>query len=185
MKEVDRLHELKIRDERREDELARQMEERLERRAMAAKRQPLYGDVKSRRLNYGAGDDNAGNFGGNKIVGADDIFGKDKTSGNDFMTSRLSESDAQDDSVRPGPLGALKKKISHADDADDTAADPRMDEWKHLLGIDYDIGDWAPSPLDLKDNGGFTHQKDNGRPVPYRLNGHVNENRGFPWATND
>ena len=185
MNETDHARDLRKLKERRDEELERQMEDTIENRAMSMKKRPLYGDVKSQRLKLGVGDKSLGDLGGDKIVGTDDLFSKDKFTGNDFMISRLSESDARDDSVRPGPLGPLKKKITHADDADDQEVDPRTDEWKRLLKTNYAVGDWAPSPVDLLDNGGFTHQKDNGRPVPYRLNGHINVNRGLPWDTAD
>ncbi|MBX9722064.1 MAG: hypothetical protein K2X81_11760, partial [Candidatus Obscuribacterales bacterium] len=45
----------------------------------------------------------------------------------------------------------------------------------------YQPGDWVPSALDSTWNGGFTTPPDNGSPVPYRLNGHVNEQRKLPW----
>lgn len=45
-------------------------------------------------------------------------------------------------------------------------------------------GDWVPSGLDSVWNGGFTTPPDNGSPVPYRLNGHVDIQRGLPWQAN-
>jgi len=41
-------------------------------------------------------------------------------------------------------------------------------------------GDWVPDKLDLTSNGGFSIAPDNGSPVPYRLNGHVDIQRGRP-----
>ncbi len=46
-------------------------------------------------------------------------------------------------------------------------------------------GDWVPSKLDPLSNGGFTIAPDNGSPVPYKLNGHVDIQRGRPWNDND
>lgn len=40
--------------------------------------------------------------------------------------------------------------------------------------------DWVPDKLDPLDNGGFTTSPDNGSPVPYRLNGHVDLERDTP-----
>ena len=40
--------------------------------------------------------------------------------------------------------------------------------------------DWVPDALKLTSNGGFTIAPDNGSPVPYRLNGHVDIQRGRP-----
>ena len=42
-------------------------------------------------------------------------------------------------------------------------------------------GEWAPSNIDITSNGGFTDPTNNGSPVPYRLNGHLNLQRNFPW----
>ncbi len=41
-------------------------------------------------------------------------------------------------------------------------------------------GDWVPNKLDPTCNGGFEVAPDNGSPVPYRLNGHVDIQRGRP-----
>jgi hypothetical protein len=46
-------------------------------------------------------------------------------------------------------------------------------------------GDWVPDKLDPLSNGGFTIAPDNGSPVPYKLNGHVDIQRGRPWNDND
>jgi hypothetical protein len=46
-------------------------------------------------------------------------------------------------------------------------------------------GDWVPDKLDPTSNGGFTIAPDNGSPVPYKLNGHVDIQRGRPWNDND
>jgi len=40
--------------------------------------------------------------------------------------------------------------------------------------------DWVPDAVDLTSNGGFTIMPDNGSPVPYRLNGHIDIERGRP-----
>ncbi len=68
------------------------------------------------------------------------------------------------------------------DDFDDTS--PRA-VWEKLTQDIPKIGDWVPSPADRLDNGGFELDKDNGRPVPYRLNGHVDIQRGLPWEKDD
>lgn len=41
--------------------------------------------------------------------------------------------------------------------------------------------DWLPDKFDPLDNGGFSTSPDNGSPVPYRLNGHPDLERGRPW----
>ena len=42
-------------------------------------------------------------------------------------------------------------------------------------------GDWVPDKIDPTTNGGFGVSPENGAPVPYRLNGHVDIERGKPW----
>jgi len=44
---------------------------------------------------------------------------------------------------------------------------------------------WVPDKLDPLNNGGFEVSPDNGSPVPYRLNGHVDLERGRPWKDSD
>lgn len=41
--------------------------------------------------------------------------------------------------------------------------------------------DWLPDKFDPLDNGGFSTSPDNGSPVPYRLNGHPDLEKGRPW----
>lgn len=41
-------------------------------------------------------------------------------------------------------------------------------------------GDWVPDRINLTSNGGFTIAPENGAPVPYTLNGHVDIQRGVP-----
>lgn len=54
-------------------------------------------------------------------------------------------------------------------------------EWLKLISPDYQIGDWVPSSPDRLRNGGFGSNPDNGSPVPYRLNGHIDIERKLPW----
>lgn len=43
------------------------------------------------------------------------------------------------------------------------------------------LHDWVPGKVDRLHNGGFTKAADNGFPVPYRLNGHLDIQRKLPW----
>jgi hypothetical protein len=43
----------------------------------------------------------------------------------------------------------------------------------------------VPDKIDLTANGGFEISPDNGSPVPYRLNGHIDIQRGRPWKDSD
>lgn len=56
-------------------------------------------------------------------------------------------------------------------------------EWMDLIRpIAGALHDWVPDKVDPLDNGGFALSPDNGSPVPYRLNGHVDWERGPPWG---
>lgn len=99
------------------------------------------------------------------------------------MTAPFSDGHAHSDNTT-AVLDPQARKRDGDDDDDDRDKRDAF-EMKRLLGINYALGDWEPSKLDLHDNGGFTHQKDNGRPVPYRLNGFPDANRGLPWSTDD
>lgn len=41
--------------------------------------------------------------------------------------------------------------------------------------------DWVPAKVDRLQNGAFGKEPDNGFPVPYRLNGHLDIQRKLPW----
>jgi hypothetical protein len=58
-----------------------------------------------------------------------------------------------------------------------------FDELSQLLKPPPPMGpnDWVPDKLDPITNGGFETSPDNGSPVPYRLNGHVDLERDVPW----
>lgn len=53
-----------------------------------------------------------------------------------------------------------------------------------LASPEVSPNDWVPDKLDPLNNGGFTTSPDNGSPVPYRLNGHVDLERDSPWKKN-
>ncbi len=79
-----------------------------------------------------------------------------------------------------------------AREVDDHEFDRDSDSWAKrkerakLPGRVIEItGDWVPDKLDPTSNGGFTIAPDNGSPVPYKLNGHVDIQRGRPWNDND
>lgn len=56
----------------------------------------------------------------------------------------------------------------------------------HVFGSEHQgpvmdlAGDWVPDSINLTCNGGFEIAPNNGAPVPYRLNGHVDIQRGRP-----
>jgi len=64
--------------------------------------------------------------------------------------------------------------------------DPDRREWLHLLApIPGMLQDWVPDKVHRLQNGGFEKNPDNGSPVPYRLNGHVDIQRKLPWEADD
>ena len=64
----------------------------------------------------------------------------------------------------------------------DYAKDAKKDDERIRLDTPQPIPDWVPAPADHSDNGGFTTGPDNGSPVPYKLNGWITIDRGFPWG---
>lgn len=66
-------------------------------------------------------------------------------------------------------------------------ADDREEAEKKLHEAPADIlySDWVPSRVVRQNNGGFGTAEDNGAPVPYRLSGHINIERGYPWNPSD
>ncbi len=66
---------------------------------------------------------------------------------------------------------------------DKGAADRAAKEWKKVATAHDELGDWVPKAAEPTHNGGFERMPDNGSPVPYKLNGHVNIQRKLPWDT--
>ncbi len=71
------------------------------------------------------------------------------------------------------PVGVGNKKA----DAENSG---RITEAEHIVPVEDLAGDWVPNKIDLTSNGAFGVIPDNGSPVPYRLNGHVDIERGKP-----
>lgn len=75
---------------------------------------------------------------------------------------------------------------AHDDDLDTRDRDPDAYTYRELRKpIDRMLHDWVPSDPDPVANGAFAIDEDNGRPVPYRLNGHLDFQRGLPWLPSD
>jgi hypothetical protein len=99
----------------------------------------------------------------------------------------------QGDETTPARMGNSAKAPNHLrdDDSDeknendahsDKQKDRRKKEEKLLKKpVFVSPNDWVPDKLDPLNNGGFATSPDNGSPVPYRLNGHVDLERGRPW----
>lgn len=77
--------------------------------------------------------------------------------------------------------GFDRLNLSALKEDQDENAEPDADMNK-LQPVQNRLLDWVPDKVDRLQNGGFSTSPDNGRPVPYRLNGHVGIERGYPWA---
>lgn len=85
-----------------------------------------------------------------------------------------------DDAMRGDDLDSL---LMFAEERRKRAIEDRRERLlRNLMEPHYGTpGDWVPSNLDPINNGGFTTAADNGFPVPYRLNGHLDFQRKRPW----
>jgi hypothetical protein len=88
-----------------------------------------------------------------------------------------------DDDLSDARTRVHKKEMTPR--SDDDREDPDKLKWARLIKPQDLIGDWVPSKPDPTDNGGFSHPHDNGKPVPYTLNGHPDLQRKVPWASDD
>lgn len=79
----------------------------------------------------------------------------------------------RDDSKKDRSVDRLKKEMDEKRDRD----------WRQFLRPSPELPalDWVPDKLDPVSNGGFEVSPDNGSPVPYRLNGHVDLQPKLPW----
>jgi hypothetical protein len=80
-----------------------------------------------------------------------------------------------------------KECIKSSNDQDDKLSAQNVGEnLNERTGPVHELpGDWVPDKIDVTSNGGFTTSPDNGAPVPYRLNGHIDVQRGRPWEVHD
>ena len=126
--------------------------------------------------------DNDFTFDFEKQVLQSDLFSeRRKDSGSDSATDMGPDYKAADFDW----LQVMTSKKGHEFDRDSDSWARRKERAK-LPGRVIEItGDWVPDKLDPTSNGGFTIAPDNGSPVPYKLNGHVDIQRGRPWNDND
>lgn len=88
------------------------------------------------------------------------VTSDDDKSRSDLVKWMRKDADKRDYSDRKGDMKAVKELT------------------KTIPGI---LHDWVPSKVDRLHNGGFGIEPDNGFPVPYRLNGHLDIQRKLPW----
>lgn len=142
---------------------------------------------------------------GSQVVSDDVPFSKRKTAGDDYSGSQFNPPDFSGTDFRKSSFDDLDRdmrKFDSSDGADHLYVVDELDMPGHSLEAAKekarrefeDIShrdrvmpgsDWAPSKLDPLDNGGFTTADDNGAPVPYKLNGHVDWQRRPAWEAAD
>ncbi|PWU01224.1 MAG: hypothetical protein C5B53_03185 [Candidatus Melainabacteria bacterium] len=104
---------------------------------------------------------------------------KSKRKGLDWF--KPTEDAAADESVRENVHRSQLDRPKPELEADDDEAEKKVSQ----PPADVLYSDWVPSKAVRQNNGGFGTAEDNGAPVPYRMSGHLNIERGFPWNPSD
>lgn len=113
------------------------------------------------------------------FAGAD--FHKSSFTDLDLAMRKFEERDADSDKLYTlDELDMPKKRMEDAKERAAKLFDDVSRRERVMPGAD-----WAPSKLDPIQNGGFTTADDNGAPVPYKLNGHVDMQRKPAWEAAD
>jgi hypothetical protein len=101
--------------------------------------------------------------------------------------SKLDDKTKHDDDKPAGDVHAAMLDGIAADfsSTDDSRSARDKEDWRRLTEVHYSLQDWVPNTPDPTSNGGFGKEPDNGRPVPYHLNGHPDPERKLPWKTAD
>lgn len=161
------------REERRAKEMEHvEKEESDSRREAAKRRAPNLDDHRDRSDSAAIGDEKNG------IVDSDTDKTLNKRDGKE-RASRLRDTIVKDDDLASG---LPREPIDDRSQSDENRMDAAEKlEWEKLIKVRYDLHDWVPDKVDPTSNGGFGLSKDNGRPVPYRLNGHLDIERKLPW----
>jgi hypothetical protein len=92
----------------------------------------------------------------------------------DSKFAKGDESHKSDDD-RMGVSKDVKDDVSHRANKEQDKNQQIVAEPVHELA-----GDWVPDKIDATNNGGFGVAPDNGAPVPYNLNGHIDLQRERP-----
>lgn len=127
---------------------------------------------------------NGSQFSGSRFIDTD--FGK-RSYRDDFVTLPGARSHAApmrhyyENGSADSAEAAFRKR--HYDQSQAKSIEKRQSGlWKEsMLPVLGNLGDWVPALPDPMDNGSFSSAPDNGYPVPYRLNGHLNFERKYPW----
>jgi len=194
--EMRRLRERRADDERREEELLKKEDKNEDQVSNSPDT-----DTRSDKDSYAKKDD---------MIPKDDK--KNKFTGADFDASTFIDTDFSRQSfmdslkMQPPPddkskaLMTAAKPDKFVDDGGGAKSDqplkdvdlmepPKgidLNEWKEVMTMFHSyFADWVPSKPDPTAMGSFGKFKDNGRPVPYNLNGHPDPERGIPWEKSD
>ncbi len=185
------------RDDRKRDEARRREEDAEDRREDALKRKWLEnfkkdgpgefsherarrdrGDGRDDRDDHDRGDRRDDDIGddGKRVRSDRDSDGKADDRSKDDL-SDLTPADEAGDDTSSDIAGADKSDL----DADERKKKER-ETWKDLTApIRGRFHDWVPDRVNRLHNGAFEKEPDNGFPVPYRLNGHLDIQRKLPW----
>jgi hypothetical protein len=96
----------------------------------------------------------------------------------DFATHDFDKNDYRQIEERGDKMGIskeVKDDVSHRANRDQDKDQKKVSEPVHELA-----GDWVPDKIDATNNGGFGVAPDNGAPLPYNLNGHIDLQRERP-----
>ena len=191
------------RDDRKRDEERRREEDAEDRREDALKRKWLEnfkkdgpgafsrergrGDVGDERERGDRRDDRDDHDRGDRRD--DDIEDDGKRLRSDRDSDRKTDDRSKDDLSDFTPADEAgddaSSDIAGADRSDMDADERKKKEretWKDLTApIRGRFHDWVPDRVNRLHNGAFEKEPDNGFPVPYRLNGHLDIQRKLPW----
>ncbi len=93
----------------------------------------------------------------------------------DSRFAKGDQSHKSDSDDKMGISKDVKNDVSHKANAKQDRNQEIVAQPVHELA-----GDWVPDKIDVTNNGGFGVAPDNGSPVPYNLNGHIDLQRERP-----
>jgi hypothetical protein len=165
----EQLRARKLREEelQRIDEDERDQRDRLKRRD-----RPLFQTSDNYQTKLGDADDE-------KYTDSDSIAGFKRNQDKTLPDDLKSETSANRQDSYSTDLSKDRKGDHSTVDEEHKLAEKL--EWRKLTEVRDQFDDWVPSKPDPSSNGGFTIYPDNGSPVPYKLNGHVDIQRKLPW----
>jgi hypothetical protein len=161
---------------RQEEEVKKiDQDERDQQEQLRSRNRPLFqsdGDLQTR---LGDTDDEKDSD-SNSITGFKRNQDKIPRDNSDFLKARLRASGEDN-----YPNSSAKDQKDHQSQTDEQHRLADKLEWRGLIEAQDQLDDWVPSKPDPVDNGGFSIYPDNGSPVPYKLNGHIDIQRKLPW----